>query len=248
MTMHSERDIQLDWEPYSFDISSIEFKYDSPNITKIQTAVELQPASLSEFFELIGRTYHSEMYVIGKILQNLGVTRPPAHFENEQEADFLSFGGTEVLLGDTVIDGDLYVGERLLVVGNLAVAGNIWVEETSTSLAVVGSVDAKNVWTAGSVAVEGDFTANYVYGDYNDGQLEIRGTLRAKCVISYDHSIIYDEEAAQIEHRSPRYSSGYFQIFDFDEAEFELFKSVLPEGVAQDDSGEYSVDIDTLFA
>ncbi len=242
--------LPLDWSAYAFDLSSLPFLYDRPDIGTLQAAVELEPPTVQELFELAPPRTHSEMLAMGKVLQALGVQRPPARFSELETPDVLHFGEVRVLLGDTTLDGDLEVDRTLLVVGDLTLEGTLVVHETSDVLAVCGSITARHLWTAGSIAVGGDLnTAGYVYGDYNDGMLEVRGVLRARCVISDDHAIVYDPATAELVHRSPRYDSGYFQVYEFDEAEFELLRSVLPEGTThRRDEGVYSVDTDALFA
>lgn len=83
-------------------------------------------------------------------------------------------------------------------------AGNIYNNETdgSTGLVVMGNLTANNIVVGGQeLFVAGDLAVNELFwGDYNHGELQVRGSIQAKVFINTDYGVDYKrfEEHANI--------------------------------------------------
>ncbi|AJW62306.1 hypothetical protein VO54_00820 [Elizabethkingia miricola] len=82
----------------------------------------------------------------------------------------------------------------IFVEGNVK-AGNIYNNETdgSTGLVVTGNLTADNIVVGGQeIFVGGDLTVNELFwGDYNHGDLQVRGSIQAKVFINTDYGVDY---------------------------------------------------------
>ncbi|WP_260263973.1 hypothetical protein [Elizabethkingia ursingii] len=91
----------------------------------------------------------------------------------------------------------------IFVEGNVK-AGNIYNNETdgSTGLVVMGNLMANNIVVGGQeIFVAGDLAVNELFwGDYNHGELQVRGSIQAKVFINTDYGVDYKrfEEHANI--------------------------------------------------
>ncbi|MCL1668658.1 hypothetical protein M2T82_11340 [Elizabethkingia ursingii] len=82
----------------------------------------------------------------------------------------------------------------IFVEGNVK-AGNIYNNETdgSTGLVVMGNLTANNIVVGGQeIFVAGDLIVNQLFwGDYNHGELQVRGSIQAKVFINTDYGVDY---------------------------------------------------------
>ncbi|HIC8754767.1 hypothetical protein [Elizabethkingia anophelis] len=131
------------------------------------------------------------------------------HYKNEryydpQEAYVLHYQGDLVLEKPLDLDNSysyFFDGVEpedlcyfIFVEGNMK-AGNIYNNETdgSTGLVVMGNLIADNIVVGGQeIFVGGDFTVNELFwGDYNHGDLQVKGSIQAKVFINTDYGVDY---------------------------------------------------------
>lgn len=166
-----------------------------------------------------------------RIRQNPPRTKPAAmppmqvipfgQFKQQYGIDFYgAFDDDEpiwVIQGDIIIDGTLnwaFIEQTLsdntsaqvnalYIDGNLTVNGDI-IDDNYLRLAVKGDVKCDYLHSYnGHILIGGDLHAHYgVYGEYNDGSLEVAGKLHAPYVLSDDHQM-------------PTFAEGEFIYIDY---------------------------------
>lgn len=116
----------------------------------------------------------AEKYELAKLLMD---------WEEDEPVWVLAPGTT---LDELDLEAANYVAE-----GDLTIRGDLYIDDECGWLVVLGDLTARNVLSGGTAQtiVRGNLTAEHaVHADYNDGYLEVGGTLRAKVVVA-EHTV-----------------------------------------------------------
>ena len=139
-------------------------------------------------------TMHKEIITFEEAKEKYGVQ----HYHENHDSVLL-------ITGDIYVTGDLndaWFNKQLegmawkttlygmIIVGDLTVAGSI-IDDNYLELFVTGNLICDNVFSYdGMIRIKGDSSVKYgIYGEYNDGSLDIYGTLNTPYIIAYDHSM-----------------------------------------------------------
>lgn len=112
------------------------------------------------------------------------------------------YSGREPMLvcGDLRISGALELSQPLVVTGDLIVDGPI-LDCDESLLAVAGSIRARSLVSEGAVLVGGDCVlSEFLWGDYNDQMLIVRGAVSVPLLVLTDH-VAYIGDTSEVGHR-----------------------------------------------
>ncbi len=149
---------------------------------KVEKVLAAAPASWDELVDgPLARGLPWEALVLALAVKQLGV-----------KADVGEVTGDEprFIPGDLTLDGPLELKATLVVAGDLKVNGPVIDHAPEGRLIVAGDLTATSIITESDLLVGGDCIATeVVWGDYNDFQLLVGGTLRAPLILATDHTI-----------------------------------------------------------